>query len=58
MALFTLSSRTLRPCPYGCLVVGVALGCLALADEFLDTSFWPDGAEHVATLLAFAGVYY
>jgi hypothetical protein len=58
MALHTVSSRTLRLCLYCCLAVCVVFGCLALADDLLDTSFWPDGAEYGVTLLALVGVYY
>ena len=58
MALHTVSSRTLRLCLYGCLAVCVVFGCLALADDLLGTSLWPDGAKYGVTLLALAGVYY
>jgi hypothetical protein len=54
MALPTVSSRTLRLCLYGCLV----FGSLALADDVLDTSLWPDGVEYRVTFRALAGVYY
>jgi hypothetical protein len=57
MALHTVSSRTLRLCLYGCLAVCVAFGSLALADDLLGTSFWPDNAEYGTSLLALAGVY-
>jgi hypothetical protein len=58
MALHTVSSRTLRLCLYGCLAICIIFGGLALADDLLGTSFWPDGAEYGASLLALAGVYY
>jgi hypothetical protein len=58
IALPPVSSRTLRLCLYGCLVVCVVFGCLALADDLLDTSLWPDGAEYGVTFLALAGVYH